>query len=233
MDCDAPFAIDSPIATPFPTNLKIRKSRFYFDDEMTVFKAENTLFKIHRYFLIQESEFFNDLFSLPSGEKKSEEGTTDETAIFLPDVTSRQMELLLEHFYTSTRRDKKVWTIEDLKDLLSISSRFLFKDLRTTVIEQIDTVQPAESIPPIDKIMLARKYDVPHWIIPTYASLCTRDESISTVEATRLGIDLTMKLCRVREKVGPSNNCNSCRAQRNPNKSHVEKLVRQALSPDL
>ncbi|KAI0784840.1 hypothetical protein C8Q75DRAFT_372180 [Abortiporus biennis] len=230
---------------PFPTELeegdipeppgvtkKSKKSKqirqspeFYFDDEMTIFRAEHTLFKVHRYYLTRESDFFNDMFSLPPGEGKTVEGTTDETAIFLPDVTSRQMTLLLKYFYN--RESRTSWTTQDLKDLLSISSRFLFQTLRSTVIELLE--KRKDAIPPMEKIMLARTHDLPPWILSGYTELCMREEPLSMDEARRLGYEDAIKLGRIREKLGFHDRCNYCRNNR-LDEGQVEKLVNRMLA---
>lgn len=61
----------------------------------TVTQVQNHLFKVHRYFLTQESKFFETMFSLPLGADDSEADKT----IPLPDVTSAEFEALLCFFY--------------------------------------------------------------------------------------------------------------------------------------
>ncbi|KAI0784841.1 hypothetical protein C8Q75DRAFT_830898 [Abortiporus biennis] len=194
-------------------------------------QAENTVFKVHRYYLTRESDFFHDLFSLPRGDEKDVEGTTDENAILLPGVTARQFELVLEYFYLSTQNNKTAsWTTEDLKDILAVSTMFLFTNLRTLVITQIDN-RNADVIPAVEKINLARKHDVLKWIIPAYKRLCTRDDPLSFAEASQLGLDVTLKLCRIREKL--AKDCDYCidNGRRGLSRANVDKLLSESF-PD-
>ena len=64
-------------------------------------QVENTLFKVHRYYLTRESEVFRTMFSCPSSSEHGQEGVDDSKPIHLPGVTSRQFEALLEFFYGS------------------------------------------------------------------------------------------------------------------------------------
>lgn len=58
---------------------------------------------MHKHFFLSEAGFFKDMFALPppvdEGEEKPKEGTTDETAINIPDVTIKEFEALLDFFY--------------------------------------------------------------------------------------------------------------------------------------
>ncbi|KAH9171813.1 hypothetical protein EDB89DRAFT_1968798 [Lactarius sanguifluus] len=38
---------------------------FYFEDPHVVLKVEDQIYRVHRYFLVRESDFFRDMFSLP------------------------------------------------------------------------------------------------------------------------------------------------------------------------
>ena len=61
------------------------------------------MYRVHKHFFVSESGFFKDMFALPQpdneGETSPKEGTTDDTAITIPDVTCREFEALLDFFY--------------------------------------------------------------------------------------------------------------------------------------
>jgi hypothetical protein len=82
-----------------------------------------------------------------------------------------------------------------LIDLLSISTRLDF----TAVREDTISILGNERIDPIDKILLAEKYDVPSWLAPAYRSLCKRSQPIEEHEAERIGLKKTVLLARARE----------------------------------
>jgi hypothetical protein len=56
------------------------------------------------------------------------------------------------------------------------------------------------NLDPVDKITLAVDYDVPDWLKPAYIDLCRRAEPIREEEAEKLGLGMTVKLARAREK---------------------------------
>jgi hypothetical protein len=62
-------------------------------------QVEGQKYKVHRYFLTRESEFFADLFSLPPpGDSASVEGS-DEHPISVPGTSTKEFENLLRFFY--------------------------------------------------------------------------------------------------------------------------------------
>ncbi|KIJ99656.1 hypothetical protein K443DRAFT_679774 [Laccaria amethystina LaAM-08-1] len=90
---------DRPIGpSKQPETPSTRHSKYYFDDQQSVFLVENTFFKVHRYYLTRESEVFRTMFSCPSSEH-GQEGVDDSKPIHLPGVTTRQFEALLDFFY--------------------------------------------------------------------------------------------------------------------------------------
>lgn len=97
-----------------------RHSQYYMEDEMSIFlvqylpnyklgstskwsetffQVENTLFKVHRYFLARESDIFGVMFQLPAGQGAAEDGRNDEQPITLPGVTVEEFKCLLDFFY--------------------------------------------------------------------------------------------------------------------------------------
>ena len=72
---------------------------FYRINHLLISQVEGQTYKIHRYFLTRESQFFNDLFSLPpSGDSASIEGS-DSNPITVPGTPVNEIENLLRFFY--------------------------------------------------------------------------------------------------------------------------------------
>ena len=93
---------------------------FYFEDTQVVLQASHDIrvtsylyihshipclqvgtkkYKIHRYFLTRESEFFDDLFSLPQSEASATVEGSDDNPIKLPETPKVGIENLLRFFY--------------------------------------------------------------------------------------------------------------------------------------
>ncbi|KAI0088338.1 hypothetical protein BDY19DRAFT_994244 [Irpex rosettiformis] len=171
-----------------PSLAQEKHGRFYFDDCMSTFRVEDKLFRVHRFFFIRESEFFETMFSLPLGA----DSTEGDTPIPLPDVTPSEFEALLRFFYEGMHglpEDLPFW-----RDLLSISTRFLFDAVRRRAISEL-----GHCATPVEKIYLAKKYDVPQWLQSSYEELCRRSAPIQLWEAESMGWDTGIQLANARE----------------------------------
>ncbi|CCL99367.1 uncharacterized protein FIBRA_01385 [Fibroporia radiculosa] len=191
MDEGVVFLRVSPLCSPHPDF--ITRSRNQVADPVT---EHDCLFKVHRYFLERDSEFFRDMFSCPLG-GASVEGETEESAIALPGVTRFELECLLSFLYNGMyERDV---SIDEWVAILSISSRFLFDRIRERAIREIATYAPP--LDPVERIFLATKHDIPQWLRPAYMDLCIRPESLTEEEAQKLGLPTVVRLARAREQL--------------------------------
>ncbi|EMD36835.1 hypothetical protein CERSUDRAFT_114751 [Gelatoporia subvermispora B] len=170
---------------------------YYLEDEMSIFLVEGRLFKVHRYFLIRESEVFRTMFEMPP-DANGIGGRTDEDAIPLLDVTLKEFSAFLKFVYHGMHTDR-CFSLNDWTNLLSFSHRFFCDDIRERAIREIDAYTPV--IDPVDKIVLGEKYDVLEWLYPSYEALCQRRSSITLVEAAKLGLTTTALLAQAREEV--------------------------------
>jgi hypothetical protein len=79
-----------------------------------------------------------------------------------------------------------------------------FEFIRTSAINALSAL----SLDPVDKLVLAHKYDVPQWIAPALNELARRDAVINVDEFNRLlptvGLDFILKIAQVRETFSPS-----------------------------
>ncbi|KAF8803465.1 hypothetical protein BYT27DRAFT_7340904 [Phlegmacium glaucopus] len=78
--------------------------RFYFPHSaggLSVFKVDETYYKVHRYLLERESPIFEAMFSPPSPPPyEGEDGQSNERPIHIPDVSCSEFEALLDFLYT-------------------------------------------------------------------------------------------------------------------------------------
>ncbi|CAL1710181.1 unnamed protein product [Somion occarium] len=173
-----------------------RDSQYYFDDGLTVFAVENHLFRVHRYFLTRDSEFFRGLFTCPPPPGEVAEGQSDEKPIILEGVKESEFRCLMRFFYDGMYTPAVV-SLDDWIALLSISTRYVFDRIREMAIQEIST----KVLDPIKKIILANKYDIPQWLPPAFVDLCKRPESLSESEAETLGLKTIVRVARARESV--------------------------------
>ncbi|PCH36776.1 hypothetical protein WOLCODRAFT_83062, partial [Wolfiporia cocos MD-104 SS10] len=154
------------------------------------------LYRVHRHILEMNSEFFRGMFSCGPGDE-GEEGKTDDTAVFLPDVTPRELDNLLSALYDGMHEGGR--GLDDWKALLSISSRFVFDKIRERAIDAVRTHVPP--LDPVERICLAAKHDIPEWLSPAYTELCMRDDPLSDAESDKLGSITAACLARAREQI--------------------------------
>ncbi|KAG7451629.1 uncharacterized protein BT62DRAFT_916590 [Guyanagaster necrorhizus] len=89
-------ANSAPSTSPPPVT---RNQKFYFDDDMMIFIVGRELFRIHRYFLARESEFFRTMFSCPPG-TEGPEGISDDKPIPIgAGATREEFECVLDYIF--------------------------------------------------------------------------------------------------------------------------------------
>ncbi|KAJ7448245.1 hypothetical protein B0H11DRAFT_1629075, partial [Mycena galericulata] len=164
------------------------------------------LFKVHRHFLVKESDVFKWMFLCPAG-SNDPDGFRPESAIPLPGVTAAEFESLLDYFYDEKFQRYEA-TMQEWIDLLAISTRFDFERVRQRAISAIDHCRwPQKSWPqtttidPVDQILLAEKHNIPHWFRIAYESLCARGHPLEEWEAEKIGYRRTVLLARTREAI--------------------------------
>ncbi|KAJ7878119.1 hypothetical protein B0H14DRAFT_2342110 [Mycena olivaceomarginata] len=186
----------------------VRNSKYYLDDPMTIFLVGNRLFKVHRHFLVKESEVFHWMFACPSG-SSGPDGFSDDRAIPLLGVTPVEFGALLDYFYEEKFQRHRA-AMQEWIDLLAISTRFDFQRIREDAIDAIEhsrwpPISPLgwrkQTIDPIDQIVLAEKNDIRHWLPIAYALICERGNSLEEWEAEKLGARKTALLARAREAI--------------------------------
>ncbi|KAH9000721.1 hypothetical protein EDB86DRAFT_2827996 [Lactarius hatsudake] len=159
---------------------------FYFDDS----QVEQQLFKVHRYFLVRESEFFQ-------GDPARVEGVDDEHPICILDTTIAELKSLLRFFYFGMHDDYKA-RAPDWIATLTISTRLIFPKVRERAINELTYC--LEEIDPFDLVGLAVKYDVEKWLKPAYRRIMTRINLITHAEAEKVPFLVAVMLMRSRER---------------------------------
>ncbi|KAF9255989.1 hypothetical protein L218DRAFT_1081574 [Marasmius fiardii PR-910] len=177
--------------------IRTRHSKYYIDEQMAIFLVDNHLYKVHRHFLRRESLKFNAMFDcLPPDQS----GQTDENPIVLSEVTRGEFEALLEYFYTGLffkAAENNPRSLQEYTDLLSIATRYECTDARRKAIDGIESLRPS----PVQRIVLAEKFNVLNWLEPAYIELCERAAPLGLYEGEQLGLEKVILVALAREKV--------------------------------
>ncbi|KAJ6618890.1 hypothetical protein B0H10DRAFT_1947289 [Mycena sp. CBHHK59/15] len=181
------------MAAPAP---RLNRDQRYYMDTVT-FQVEERIFKVPRYHFEHSSEIFATTFTLPSGDNGTPEGTSDQNPLRLEGISSVDFERLLQVLYPL----KMPPSIDDIpKDewisVLKLATMWYFLDLRGLAIKRL-AGQLTDSV---ERIVLARKYDVADWLRRGYTDLARREQGISADEAALLGWECAFRISQVREE---------------------------------
>ncbi|KAH9993330.1 hypothetical protein BJV74DRAFT_833568 [Russula compacta] len=177
-------------------------SPFYFEDSQVVLQIEEQKYKVHRYFLIRESVFFNDMFSLPqSGDPATVEGS-DDNPVKLANTPTVEFESLLQFIYFGMHADYAP-RVEDWIAILSISTRLIFEKIRDRAIKEL--TRRLYDVEPFDLIGLASKYEVEKWFKPAYHRIVSRSKLITHADALKVPFPMAVMLMRSRETYWSTN----------------------------
>ncbi|CDO73446.1 hypothetical protein BN946_scf185013.g81 [Trametes cinnabarina] len=135
------------------------------------------------------------MFTLDPGDSKLE-GRSDELPVRLPEVQAVEFARLLSIFYPRDVVNGDLSTLEDWASVLRITHLYDFEEHRKLAITHVEQLAG-----PIDRIILAREYDIPAWLEPAYCALVIREESLTLEEGTRLGMADVILIARMRHTV--------------------------------
>ncbi|KAK7024965.1 hypothetical protein R3P38DRAFT_3193884 [Favolaschia claudopus] len=157
-------------------------------------QVQERLFNVPRHHFELTSEAFRDMYALPTNDSSEAEGQSDEKPIKLQRIQSADFEQLLKILYPldlprvlSVGPDNDSWMTKDgWIAVLKLSTMWRFIDARKLAIRQL---QDRAGIDPIERILLARQYDVAPWL-----------RTISRDEAAKIGWQTAFFLGQLREK---------------------------------
>ncbi|KAK0194306.1 hypothetical protein F5146DRAFT_1135071 [Armillaria mellea] len=214
----SPLGVKATSSTSSPPTSRNRK--FYFEDDMTIFIVENELFRVHRYFLTRESEFFHTMLSCPPG-SEGPEGISDDKAIpywcwsnpgralnaCLTTFTINGMCNQLSRAGTnaelmySGRRLSRHQTNQYWINILTFCNRFDLDNVRDVAMSHLDSYPEFD---PIDAIAIAERIDMRRWLLPAFKTLCQRVEPLNLSEGNKIGMEKALLIARAREAVRDS-----------------------------
>ncbi|KAJ7738096.1 hypothetical protein B0H14DRAFT_2407998, partial [Mycena olivaceomarginata] len=164
-------------------------------------QVEDCLFNVPRYHFERSSEVFATMFTLPTGDGVHVEGQNDENPVVLEGIHSDDFQKLLEVLYPLDVREvgsKNQMTKDEWISVLKLSTQWRFLDLRHLAIERLSETRLNIEI--VERILLARQYDIADWLRIGYQDLAGLHRSISREEAEKIGWETAFLLGQVREK---------------------------------
>ncbi|KAI6124775.1 hypothetical protein EDD16DRAFT_521522 [Pisolithus croceorrhizus] len=175
----------------------------YIDTVM--FLVENTLFRVPRKPLEEESAVFKDMFLLPQPDDDVVEGQDDTRPVILHGVSKGDFECLLKVLLCRQHGQNKGLALslaDEWISVLKLSTMWEFASLRTAAVRGLEAnVASPCRLDLIEKVVFATRYDIKEWLLPSLLAIARRPNPISVEEGRRLGIETALKLASVREKL--------------------------------
>jgi hypothetical protein len=82
--------------------------------------------------------------------------------------------------------------------VLLVSTRYNFPAIRKTAMEKL---YHHPNISSIDRVLLARQYDIDEWLVPALVEICTSDELPSDEDSERLGFATFRQIVRAQRRM--------------------------------
>jgi len=164
--------------------------KYFFKDGNVTFLVDGFLYCVHRYFFSRDSVYFSTRFA-QLGVRDHEPSST---IISLGDVECKDFEAFLSVLYPENFEERNL-SYEQWTSVLHLSTGWGFDSLRKLVLRSIE--------PPTayDRLLLARRYAVDHWITPALTALCERTAPVSLDEARGMSVEDVVLVATVREQI--------------------------------
>ncbi|KAH6867902.1 hypothetical protein BKA70DRAFT_1414320 [Coprinopsis sp. MPI-PUGE-AT-0042] len=173
----------------------VQKHSVHFWDSIT-FKVEGVVFQLPKYRFVEESEVFMEMVAKDAGD-----GPID------LDVSLVDFESFLKAFLpraSAMYDDKPTLVKEEWISILKLSTKWLFNDLRQLAISNLSFPSLGLITDPIERICLAKEYNVYCWLLDGYREviqrLLTADDAggspmtLTVQEGRRIGMDVALEL---------------------------------------
>jgi hypothetical protein len=99
-------------------------------------------------------------------------------------------ELQPSPFLASPSLDKAGWS-----SVLHLSDMWQMQSLRADALKHLEPITSD-----VEKLALADKYDIPHWLLPALVALVNRDKALSIEESEKIGLVRAIKVPGLRER---------------------------------
>ncbi|KAK7472353.1 hypothetical protein VKT23_000470 [Stygiomarasmius scandens] len=170
----------------------MRDKNFYFN--FVIFQVEDALYNVPRQPFMRESDVFHDMFSLPVPVGRKAEGQSDEEPVLLQSVSKVDFERLLNLMFPDAGLDHMP-SLDEWISILKLATLWDMPRIRERAIRHMAPIMTD----PVQKIEIAREYDIDDWMLPALNQLVQRDHALTMEEGERLGMEYTLKLASIRE----------------------------------
>ncbi|KAG8943471.1 hypothetical protein FRC03_002472 [Tulasnella sp. 419] len=186
------------------------KHATHYRSSHTIFKVEETLFRVDKSVLCQFDTFREMFEGAGAHVKDSDEGGSDDKPIVLQGVTAFEMESLLYVIEARWIKNPPEVSADQWKAALHLATMWEYEQLRQFAIEKIDGLK----LPNIEMLGLAVKCRVEKWLSPASVDLCLRADPLTYEEGEVLGFRYLTALSKIRENclslISTGYTCTTC-----------------------
>jgi len=179
-------------------------NEFYWDTFFV--KVEDKIFCVPRCEFVQSSEVFADMFLLPSGPATCSEGQDKDHPIVLEGYKKDEFACLLKVMYptansliSGTNLEFRL-TKEEWVSVLKLSTIWDMTKIRRYAIHRLST---DVTLPPIEKILLARAHRVGAWLDEAVISLAMCNPMPKLEDLAALGWETVARILWIRDNSPP------------------------------
>ncbi|KAJ3754323.1 hypothetical protein EV360DRAFT_15886, partial [Lentinula raphanica] len=162
---------------------------FYYD--CRIFQVENCLFRFPIQFLAVQSSYFQNL------RDESPNGFTEEDTIDLDGVSREDFRQLLK-ILCSPRKFiyPEAFSLSQWEAVLRLAKRWGMNQVKTHAVVAIERLSDVD---PVEKIVLARTYDIQSWLAPAFNDILQRSQSLTESDVEKLGVPTAVSLMSLRD----------------------------------
>ncbi|KAH9072804.1 hypothetical protein EDB83DRAFT_131732 [Lactarius deliciosus] len=175
-------------------NDPVRHELYFFPDGDTIIRVEDSVFRMHRFFLTRESNYFWSMF-LTTVPCHVHPGSSESNPVVLSGATSEAFADLLWVFYN---REYSIYsaTFEKWTRILGLARKWGFFRVERLCVQELQKLV----IPPVEKIQIYQYFNLsPDLLRGSYVALTIRAEPLELEEGKKLGDSTSLKITRARE----------------------------------
>ncbi|KAJ3823241.1 hypothetical protein F5880DRAFT_1507122 [Lentinula raphanica] len=168
---------------------------FYYD--CRIFQVENCLFRFPIQFLAAQSLYFQNL------KDKTTNGFKEENPIDLNGVSREDFRQLLKILCSPRNFNTHpgALSLSQWEAVLRLSKRW---GMDQTKMHAVVAIERLSDVDPVEKIVLARTYNIQSWLAPAFNDILQRSQSLTESDVEKLGIPTAVSLISLRDRLCPS-----------------------------
>jgi len=188
--------MSSAAVSPNPAGERVvRNTEYYLLGGDVVFRVENHLFRVHRYFFTRDSSFFRDKLPHPPPPGEFTKGSSDNNPFVLEETLIVDFERLLWVFY-NPQYSIYNGTVEEWSSILHLAHQWDFLEVKAFALRELEQ----HEIDPLQKVILYHTHEIDRDLLrASYIALTERNEPITIEEGRVLGLETALTLARARE----------------------------------